>query len=153
VLLVLTGLMVLIVVGGVVWAREWAITDPNLKAYALGLLPENATVADIHPDKCDGSNGWDRFYRPEQTCVEVFWESDRPLEELLDEIGERAEAQGWQRDGVRARGANFQRDGYNALLRLSEPEVVEMCKRTPAPSPAKNRPFLCGQHSVIVRAK
>ncbi|MEX0783100.1 MAG: hypothetical protein WD557_10650 [Dehalococcoidia bacterium] len=136
----------LLVAGGMFWAREWAVADPNLENYALELLPPSAEIVISRGMKCDATNGWDRIYNPEDTCHELFWipDGNRRPEERLDAVHAEAERLGWSLE-TSPEGPVLRRPGYNALVRVMRDDLLDQCRSAPPDD------RFCGDF-VVVRA-
>lgn len=146
--------VLLLVAGGIFWAREWAVADPNLRIYAEDLVPEGGDVIRSKGSDCDATNGWDRWYRPQDTCHEVFWRL-RGLDEaaLKSELTANATASGWQvlepsGENSPSHKIRLQRAGYRAFLSVvadgDADRCVEQAKSLPAPAPE-----LCTHHLIV----
>jgi hypothetical protein len=152
----LVAAVAVVLAGGVLWAREWAVADPNLRLYAEELVPVGGEVVSSEGEDCDATNGWDRWYRPQDTCHQVFW-SLRGQDEgqLRTALVEHASETGWKVVEVESREfesrtIRLERRGYLAFLSVMADVAADRCadgaKALPDPAPE-----LC-THTVMVMA-
>jgi hypothetical protein len=142
----LAAAVIALVAGGIFWAREWAVADPKLEVYALELLPDGAEIVLSRGEKCDASNGWDRLYRPQDTCHQVVWLPPDGLapEDRARALVDRAEQTGWQAQHAEGSGWMLKRPGYDVVIRVAREEALARCKALPAEQ------RICGD-SIVVR--
>ena len=130
-LLITIASVLLFVLGGIVWAREWGLTDPRLEEHARELVPAGATTLGGHAGDCDATNGWDRWYRPQKTCYGVGFsvEPDR-RDQLGDLLNATASDNGWNVRMERENGLDLERAGYTAIVRYLSESQAEQCRAT-----------------------
>lgn len=123
--IVVVSAFILLVAGGVAWAREFAVADPNLRGQAERLIPEGAFVVESDGTKCNATGTWDTF-KPEPTCHEIWWNLPGfARAELLPVVEALAEQQGWSVVMRVPSGFDLSRDGYAAVVRLYGIECPE----------------------------
>jgi hypothetical protein len=121
--------LVLLVAGGVAWGREFAVTDPKLAEFARALLPEGAVVTAERGFHYQASNGWDRWYHPEDTAIELAYRIDGvPQSERLERFAAYGTRSGWTIERREEGAIDFSREGYHAIVRDLSDEQSVRCR-------------------------